>query len=494
MLSFLLDTNTFIPMAPTRDIDIEDNSATAADFRRLASRLEAHLLLHPLSIEELNKDRNAERRRARQQHSRGFETLNSPPSSTIIDKALGLAPPTSNDWVDHHMLTAVYSDAVHYLVTDDTRIHKKAKRLDLDPDRVLTLPEATAFLSTLLNESVSTPPNVRERYIHELDKSDPIFVSLREDYPSFDNWLATISRQQRQAWTIDVEGSIAGLCIWKPQDDEYGLGGKVLKVSTFKVAEFQRSNRYGELLLKSLFLYLHANAYDWVWLTIFPKHDDLIELLRSFGFDVLPNRQTALGELVMAKPLRPIEESAMEPLEFHRKFGPPAISLVHSNVFVIPIEPQFHRMLFPDYEQSFGQMREFPLSVPRPPFANGLRKAYLSRSSVRSLPVGATLLFYRSEDARAVTAVGVAEASIRSREPREIAQFTSLRTVYSLSEIQGMVDRDVLAIRFRQDRLLERPIGYRELREAGVLKGRPQSITEIQKQEAKEWLARRIGE
>ena len=493
MLRLLLDTNAFIPLGPVRTQDIEEQSPPAADLRRIASRLGAHLLLHPESVRELSRDRDGERRRVRELQIRGMEQLSNPPPISMVEAQLGSVPRESNDWVDHHLLAAVAADAVHHLITEDDVIHRKARRLDLEPERILRIQPALAYLRTLLSEPVDPPPDVRLRFVHELDRGDPIFESLRSDYPGFDEWLTRVARDQRQGWTIEAPAGYAGLCLWKEQDDEYGLGGKVMKVSTFKVSEAYRGHRYGDLLLKALFQYLSANSYDVVWLTVFERHAELIELLREFGFEVVGDQRTRLGELVMAKRLVPTDDRPSEAFEFHRAYGPPAVDLSLAPAFIIPIQPRYHRLLFPEYEQQAATSQQPSLPFPRDPFGNALRKAYLSRSGIHPLPRGATILMYRSEDEQGITAVGVVEAAVRSQDPSAIAQFTNLRTVYSFEEITELASREVLAIRFRQDRLLPTPIGYDELHEAGVLRGRPQTITEVTSKEAITWLGQRIG-
>ena len=490
-LRLLLDTNAFIPLAPVRQSDIEEKSAITADLARMASQIGGHLLLHPESIEELRGDRDQERRKVRELQVRSYEQLESPPPISLVEDALGAADPESNDWVDHHLLAAVMGNAVHYLITEDEGIHRKARRLGLD-ERVLQINPAVLYLRTLLNEPTDPPPDVHVRLVHELNRNDPIFNSLRVDYPDFDAWLDGAARERRRGWTIEPAGGLAGLCLWKDNDDEYGLGGKVMKASTFKVSDQYRGNRYGDLLLKALFQHLHSHSYDHVWLTIFPKHEELIALLAEFGFEVLQGKLTKLGELVMAKRLVADEKSQSDPFEFHRRHGPPALAFPRTPAFIIPIQPRYHRLLFPDYEQQAATELQAQLPWPQPPFGNALRKAYLSQSGIRALPRGATILFYRSDDIRGITAVGIVESTLRSQEPAEIAQFTNLRTVYSFDQITELASQVVISIRFRQDRLLPKAIRFEALEQAGVLAGRPQSITQVTDMEALNWLSEQI--
>ncbi len=89
--------------------------------------------------------------------------------------------------------------------------------------------------------------------------------------------------------------------------------------------------------------------------------------------------------------------------------------------------------------------------------------------------------------------VGVVEDTLVSSSPIEIARYVSKRTVYTYSEIEKMCHREVLAILFRQSRILKRPITIEELKVNGIVSAAPQSIITIQK-EASEWIQTRITE
>lgn len=105
-------------------------------------------------------------------------------------------------------------------------------------------------------------------------------------------------------WIIRQPGkeSLGAFCIVKPEDDiPIALTGKVLKISTFKVSSECLGYRYGELLLKTTFEHAIENRFDWAFVTVFEKHEELIRLLEDFGFQPLDER-TPAGELILAKP------------------------------------------------------------------------------------------------------------------------------------------------------------------------------------------------
>jgi ribosomal protein S18 acetylase RimI-like enzyme len=485
-MRFLIDTNVLISSEPTRNDQVEETTRLSLDLARLASG-EHQLLVHPTVVEEIARDRDEDRRDFRLLALQRYPMLDRPPDRQpeLID-ALGDAAKGSHDWFDDLLLACVVGDAVHGLITQDERIHRKARKIGVG-DRVLTVPDAVAMLSHLAAEPPDFIPSVDFRPIHSLDLKDHFFDSLREDYP-FDDWFRRVAREGREAFVVEGPlGEIAGICILKEDDDELRIGGRVAKISTLKVADEFKGNRYGELLLKALFRHA-AGRHDALWLTVFDRHLELIALLESFGFQHVDDRN---GERYYVKRLRPAgpPPADMDALEFHVTFGPPAVQLVEGQVFIIPIQPRYHRSLFPDAPDE-----QLPLLAPLP-HGNALRKAYLCRANLRSAQPGATLLFYlfyRSEDRRAVTAIGVLERSLVSSDADEILRFVGSRTVYSADEVRAMAAQgSVLAMLFRQDRFLEPPIKIGDLMGARAVSCAPQTTIKIQT-EAIPWLRKRL--
>jgi len=490
---FLIDTNVFISSEPTRHAEFEAFTSQGLELARLAAG-EHMLVVHPSVLDEIANDNDLDRREVRQRVVARYRMLEAPPPvQPEVAAVLGEPTPRSHDWYDHELLAAVFGNAVHGLVTQDDRIHRKATRLGIG-DRVYYLADAIAALEALQRQPPDFLPSVEFKPMHQLDLTDSFFDSLRADYDGFDDWFRDKQADGREAFVVTgPDGCCAGICAPKAGDDEIGVGGRVTKVTTLKVADEFKGNRYGELLLKALFRHLHRNHDDWVWLTVFEKHRDLIDLLAAFGFEDVGAHAT--GERRYAKRLTPPSGGDLltDPLAFHCKYGPPALMIEPDQTVIIPIRPEYHEGLFPDAPTEPGAPMQLPgLAVPRP-HGNALRKAYLCRAAIRSLAEGATLLFYRSDDRQAVTTIGVLEAHLISSDPGELLDFVGTRTVYSAEEVAAMASRgEVLALRFRQDRFLEPPITIDEMQGAQAVKRAPQSIHRVHK-EAIPWLKSRIG-
>jgi L-amino acid N-acyltransferase YncA len=490
-MKFLIDNNIFIPVEPTAPRHLEPGSPVIAELLGLFEQGGHQVYLHPAAQREvLENDRDEGRRALRRILVKKYALLPSPPAvSMALKGVIGDAVGDTNDAVDHLLLAAVDRDAVDYLVTDDVRLLGKAERAGLGR-RVLSTADALATVRGLFAKTPAPPPAVEQLLAHELDETDPIFDSFRADYVGFDEWLSRAKRTHRTSWIIRSRGlALAGVSIVKTETDApYDLRGRVLKICSFKIADAVRGYRYGELLLKTVFGYAFTNSYEHIYVTVFEKYRDLIELFEAFGFRRLP-RMTHRGEAVLAKPLvfNEAEYAATSPLEFNVRYGPPHIHLHGAPFFIVPIKPHYHRLLFPDAEPQMNFV------AGQDPFGNSIRKAYLCHANTRQITPGSVLLFYRSEDEQLVRCVGVAEETLVSQDARNVARFVGQRTVYRYDEIEQMCAKPVLAILFRHARIMKEPVSIQEMHVSAAIKAAPQSIVRV-RQEAMEWARCRLGQ
>ena len=487
-MKFLVDTNVLISVEPVAP-DLEPTAELAAEFLALAHDGGHPVVRHAAQQVDDSNDRDEARRRARTVLFRKYPTLGRVRDlRPDFNAQLGTPQHGSNDWVDNQLLGAVEARAVDFLVSEDGGIHRKARRVGLSA-QVLLVRDALDMLRTFLDRPPAPPPAVEWVKATELDEADPIFNSVRDDYPGLDAWLGLCRLENRDVALIRTsDGPYAGLCIVVRKNDKFGAAGKFLKICQFKVSERFGGRRYGELLLKTVFDYRRTNDYDFAYVTVFEHHDNLIRLFEDFGFERWVAR-TPRGELALIKSFRPSDEdlSSLDALTFHKRFGPPALKPILEQTFVVPIQPKFHTLLFPEAEPQLG----LGLEEADRPYGNALRKAYLSNSRIRPMPAGSTLLFYRSGDAHAITCVGVLEAASREQDADAIATLVGKRTVYSLSEITRLAIKPVLALLFRQDRLLRRPIRLAEAQRMQLLSAAPQSIATVHR-EGFAWLTRQI--
>jgi len=472
-MRFLLDTNIVIPAEPTSAEDVEARTPSVVGLLKALSLGRHIAYLHPASLRELRGDRNQARAETRGVLIGKYAELPRPPGmSKRLVEELGAPPPGSNSEIDLLLLSALDADAVDYFVTEDDGIHRRARRVGL-AERVLTVADAINAVQALFSTVPERLPFVVPKFAHELDETQPIFASFREDYPQFDAWLVRCKREHRQTWVIQTGNVYQGLCIVKTEAaNDYGFPGKILKLCSFKIADNFRGNRYGELLLKTLFSYLVENHYDGVYVEAFEKHGPLLTLLADFGFeDACASKK---GERVLLKKLRAWEgDQSLGPNEYHIKYGPHALTLKGAQLFVVPIQPKYHKLLFPELEE------QLPLGTDSQPFGNSIRKAYLCHAKIRKMAAGDVILFYRSERDQGVTAVAVVEGTLVSSDALKLAQYVSKRTVYSYADIEEMARKPVLAIQFRLARTLKPRWEVDVLKAAGIIKQAPQSCMQV---------------
>jgi GNAT superfamily N-acetyltransferase len=493
---FLIDSNIAIACDPL-GLDLEPGADLAMRFYRLATTKHHDLRVHEASLVDFGRMKDAVKREVRLRLFEKYEALvNPPPVSTEQAATLGVPAPGSNDAVDQELLAAIVGDAAEYLVTEDDGIHRKARRMGVD-DRVLFVSDAMDMLTALYVTLPQPPPALQRVKTHELNLADPIFDGLREDYDGFDDWFRKAARNQRDALLVADGDAHAGLCILKPEPNgEYGVAGPLLKLCTFKVSQGHSGQKYGELMLKAISEQAHIERFAGIYSTVFEKHTPLIALLEDFGFRVLPDVLSQAGELVLIKPSGGSPDAGLDALQRHVVHGPPFVTFQGTSTYMVPIEPRWHRVLFPDAEPtSEDELFSAIAGLTVQPFGNALRKAYLCNAPSRLLLPGDLLLFYRSHDEKAVFVVGICEQTIVSSDPAEIAAAVGRRTVYSYAEIESLARRgSVLVVLFRQDRILrDDPITLDDLQTSGLVSKWPQAISKV-RQEGMQWLRQRLDE
>ena len=155
----------------------------------------------------------------------------------------------------------------------------------------------------------------------------------------------------------------------------------------------------------------------------------------------------------------------------------------------MPIQAEYHERLFPEKSRRV-QIELFPgvLSdgtTNRTP-GNTIRKVYLCRARTRRLRPGDILAFYLSKDTQfkdyqSITTLGVVDSVTEATTLDGAIRATAKRSVFSLSEIEELVDEKPTALKIIDFLLvshLENPIGLEKLKESGVLQGPPQTIIE----------------
>lgn len=471
-MRFLLDTNILIPLEdstlPLRD--------SLARFVRLAHENGHQLVFHPASEDDIGRDRDAERRQRTLERLGQYTRLEGRqpcPWNT--------ASTSPNDAADNEILYALQCEAAHALVTEDREIHDKARSRGL-VHRVYTIQTADDFLRRLHEPTYVRLPNIEDVPLHTLTQllDSEFFNSLREGYGGFNDWFREKARQGRKAWVYwDSPDQLGAICVYDRQDNERitddgkVLAGAALKLCTFKVAPSCRGRKIGELFLKAAFRYATANRLENIFIHgNADRQHFLLQLLEEFGFeDVGPYRGDAM--YVKQHPAMP-PVSNVGAFDYLRRYYPHFRHDESVTKFIIPIQPGFHEILFPDYDT--GQLNLFR---PSNMAGNAIKLAYLCHAQITTIRPGDVVLFYRSGDQRSITSIGVVEEYQMLRDASEIAGLVSRRTVYSMAEIAELSQKPTKVMLFRLVRHLSNPVSHEWLQSQGVVRGNIQSIRSI---------------
>ncbi|RZN34413.1 MAG: hypothetical protein EF813_09925 [Methanosarcinales archaeon] len=478
-MRLLIDTNVFIYR--------ENDHALTDELQHLLKILNSSkgigILIHPETVEEIKRDQNKDRMDIALSKLNTYPLLEAPPDQSKDDNFLSIVgtPSRINDEIDNALLYSVYKDAVDFLITEDKNIHKKAIRLDIK-DRVLCVEEGIrVFEEDIFRGDVVRPPALNEDRVYNLDISDPIFKSLKEEYGEFDSWFKKISREGRKCWVYRrKDGTIGAILIYKIENEPIDSipplpAKKRLKIATLIVTHV--GYKIGELFTKVAVGYSIKNNLAEIYLTHFTKPDDyLVDLITEYGFyKAAANNR---GEDIFVKELSVDKEKAklMQPLEISKKYYPSFYDGTNVNKFLVPIRPQYHQKLFTDYGG-----RQTSLSEHAGEFiveGNTIKKAYLSHSKIKNISPGDILLFYRTVDKHEITSLCVVGKTLHGlQDKNEIFRYVRNRTVYPMDEIKDFAKSPTLVILFTWHFHLPNPLKLIDLKTMGI--SAPQSIAQI---------------
>ena len=127
-MNVLIDTNILIPLEDTsRTLD-----PALAEMRRMSEQNGHVLFTHPSQKEDIQRDKDKKRRDIMLSRLKQYQTIPSPPPLSLDElEQYGWSQANDNDRIDNLLLHALGRGAVHFLVTDDKDIHKKAKQVQV---------------------------------------------------------------------------------------------------------------------------------------------------------------------------------------------------------------------------------------------------------------------------------------------------------------------------------------------------------------------------
>lgn len=474
-MKIIFDTNILIHIEDPKEL-----SKNLQDLMKLFREHGHQIFIHPASLKDIDNDQDENRKKIILSKLKGYPLIESPPKPTDDFLSVAGLSSKSNEINDTEILFAIQRNAADFLITEDYGLQKKAIRANLE-DRVFSIDSALDYFKNLYARKVISHPLLKEDYLHNLDIEDPFFDSLKEDYEEskFRKWFKEKSIEGRKCWVYKEYDDIKALLMLKEEDEPIETSpqipaGRRLKIATLKVD--LSGFKLGELFLKMAFQYCINNQIFETYLTHFRKEDDvLINLIENYGFESVGFLKTN-NEEVFLKKLIPIEKN-LSPVETSKKYYPSFRDSPYVKKFLVPIMPDFHDRLFPDFSQRQMKITDYSeINIP----GNAIKKAYLSHSAITKIRPGDILLFYRSHDQKAITSIGIVDREpVRSNVPDKVVAFVGQRSVYLHDEIKDMTQKPVLVLLFRHHLNLPNPPELNYLRNHKIIQYAPRSIMEL---------------
>lgn len=465
----LLDTNIIIHR--------EANRIVSQDIGILYRWLDRGLYtkcIHSATIEEVKKNPCKETVDLFLVKLESYEIIEIPSPLQDEVKTMSIQFDTSdNDKVDTVLLNEVFVGRVDILITEDKKIHRKAKELGIQ-EKVFTidsfLEKTFAEHPELINYKVL---NVQKLKFGKINLNDTFFDSLKEDYIGFDKWF--IKKYDEEAYiTINSNnGMLLSFLYLKVEDENENYSNispqfpakRRLKVGTFKV--ISNGFRLGERFVKIIFDNALKNQVQEIYVTIYDKRSEqrrLIELLEQWGF-VLWGKKG--DELVYVRDFSP--KFDIENLK--RCF--PYISK-RKDVYIVPIYPEYHTELLPDSILNTESPEEFIEDFPH---RNCINKVYVSRAMEPYPSIGDILIFYRTGGyyKSVVTTIGeVIEVKTDFHDENDFILYCRKKSVYPEPELREMwrySARKPFVVNFLYTYSFPHRINMKELIDLRVLQG-----------------------
>ncbi|NLN32238.1 MAG: hypothetical protein GX159_01415 [Flavobacteriaceae bacterium] len=399
----LLDTNIIIHREASRVL----NQDVGILYRWL-ERAKYTKCIHSYSIRELEKYQDKNTVNTFNIKVESYEKIDIPsPMQPEVMKVSEKDDTNENDRIDTQFLNEVFVGRVDILITEDKKIHRKAKDLEID-DKVFTIDK---FLEKIFAEHPDLVDykvlNVQKLKFGRISLDDDFFASLKEDYDGFEKWFIRKFDEEAYITVNSKNGLILSFLYLKIEDQTESyhditpsfLPKRRLKIGTFKV--INNGFRLGERFMKIIFDNALKNKVDEIYVTIFDKRDEqrrLIDLFEQWGFILWGKKD---DELVYVRDFS--KQISSTNLKHHY----PYISK-GNDCFIVPIYPEYHTELLPDSILNTESPEDFIEDFPH---RNSISKVYVSRAFEPHPQKGDILIFYRTGGYyhSVVTSIGITD-------------------------------------------------------------------------------------
>lgn len=273
----------------------------------------------------------------------------------------------------------------------------------------------------------------------DIDLTDSFFDSLKDDYPTFEDWFKHKSDGDAEAYVQYNNGSLQAFLYLKDESDKIlddvtptRPACRRLKVGTFKIDAHK--TKLGERFIKKILDRGIVGNYDEIYVTIYAKHKGLVSLLNRYGFNVAGAKG---DEQVLVKNLRHITGDILQDY--------PLVAPDKKRKFLLSIYPKYHTKLFPDSILRNEDRYELIKDVN---YTNSIHKIYLCfMPGTADLQKGDLLAIYRTNDylgpakyRSVVTSICQVEEVKTKQDFANVLEFIKYANSYSIFEEKELAD------------------------------------------------------
>lgn len=376
----LLDTNMMIYLLDDHILDEKISKLT----KLLYDSDKYIIAVHPNTIIEARKIKDENKKDIFISKLGVYKIIDNPPRATEdFNKQLGYK--NENDLIDNEMLYTVVRNCVSYFITNDKRLLKKAELLGLN-ERVLSIDDAINKFKQEEKVIVETPVFIKKEFLYNMDLNDDFFTTLRLDYKGFDTWFIKKQRNEEMAYvTLTTDNKVTSFLMLKEEDETEDYSAfekpftpaKRIKVSTFKVSD--TGKKIGECFIKIMVNEAMQKNIEEIYVTTFEKQESLIYLLKQYGFDLFTHKNTLKSDGT-------IEREAIYVKSLKDKSQYPYIQIKNQGIFVFPVIPKYHKLLFEDAEGSY--QISIDDTQGKNTSANAIKKAFISNAKIKKIKPG----------------------------------------------------------------------------------------------------------
>lgn len=221
----------------------------------------------------------------------------------------------------------------------------------------------------------------------ELDLQSPFFSSLKADYDGFEKWFKKKANQGEKAYILREDDLLGFLYLKEEEEEDSSINPKFdkkrrLKIGTFKIEA--HGTVLGERFIGILLKKMIEEGYSESYVTIFTKHQPLINLFEKFGFTLWGKKEN--NELVFVKTLE-------EKNNVYQNF--PRILAQGKDKYLLSIYPEYHTKLFP-YSKLYTEKSHIIEDLA---FTNTIEKVYLAgMKGMDMIKTGDLIVIYRTSE------------------------------------------------------------------------------------------------